>query len=227
MSELASDASHYAAVVEDEPPELLGRNLRSSAHLLSGATAFFFMSWVFAYFYLRSLNSHGMWKPKGVDAPVGLGTVIAACVVAAAVLIRMGLADHRAARREQWRLKGVLGLALVLVAVILQIVEWATLGFGPASGGYASVFVGWTGFYALFLLGVAFWLETIVATSFRYRKVPHGTAPPGEGAGDHYRTGHDIADPLSLVRPGLESVSFYATFVAGIGVLTWIVLYLI
>jgi hypothetical protein len=111
--------------------------------------------------------------------------------------------------------------------VILQIVEWATLGFGPLSGGYASVFVGWTGFFMLFLLGVAFWLETILATSFRYRRLPHGTPLPGEASGDAHRTGHDIADPLSLVRPGLESVSFYATFLAGIGVLTWIILYLI
>ena len=225
MAEAA--ASHYAAVVEEEPPELMGRNLRASAQLLSGATAFFFMSWVFAYFYLRSLNSHGMWKPKGVDAPVGLGTVIIACVVASVVLIRLGLADHRAARRPQWRTKGLLALLLLLAALVLQVVEWATLGFGPTDGGYASVFVGWTGFYLLFLVGIVFWLETIVATSFRYRNVPHGAPRPGEASGDPYRRGHDIADPLSLVRPGLESVAFYATFTAGIGVLTWIVLYLL
>ena len=28
-------------------------------------------------------------------------------------------------------------------------IEWTTLGFGPASGGYASVFIGWTAFYAV------------------------------------------------------------------------------
>ena len=41
------------------------------------------------------------------------------------------------------------------------------------------------------------------------------------------RLEHDVADPLSLLRPGLEALSFYWTFLAGLGVLAWIVLYLI
>jgi hypothetical protein len=30
-----------------------------------------------------------------------------------------------------------------------------------------------------------------------------------------------------LIRPELEAVSFYASFVAGIGVITWFILYLL
>jgi len=33
--------------------------------------------------------------------------------------------------------------------------------------------------------------------------------------------------PLSLIRPELEAVSFYASFLAGIGVVTWFILYLL
>ena len=61
---LAYEGTGYE-VVEEEPPELLGRNLISASYLLAGATAFFFVAFVFAYFYLRSLNNAGMWKPTG------------------------------------------------------------------------------------------------------------------------------------------------------------------
>ena len=66
---LAYEGTGYD-VVEQEPPEVLGRNLVSASYLLAGATAFFFIAFVFAYFYLRSLNNAGMWKPTGVDASV-------------------------------------------------------------------------------------------------------------------------------------------------------------
>src|SRR5207302_8939278 len=103
---MAYDGTGYE-VVEEEPPELLARNLVSASYLLAGATAFFFIAFVFAYFYLRSLNSAGMWKPKGVDASVAWGTVVVACYAASAVLVRLGLPDHRALRRDRCRVQGL------------------------------------------------------------------------------------------------------------------------
>ena len=226
MSNVAQPATEYS-IVEGEPPELMGRNLNSAAHLLSSAPAFFFLAFVFAYFYLRSLNNADLFRPKHVDPSMTLGTLVMALTVASALLVRLGVLDHRAARRQQWRLKGALALAAGLIAVVLQFVEWVSAGFGPADGGYASVFIGWTAFNVLFVLGTLFWLENLVATAFRYRRIPSGAPAPGEASGDAGRLGHDIADPLSLVRPGLESLSFYWAFLAGLGVLAWIVLYLI
>ena len=52
------------------------------------------------------------------------------------------------------------------------------------------------------------------------RRARRGLRRPGPA-------GHDIRDPVSLVRAELAALSFYWTFLAGIGVLTWIVLYLI
>jgi hypothetical protein len=66
-----------------------------------------------------------------------------------------------------------------------------------------------------------------LATSLRYRGIETGVPAPGEASGDPHRTGHDIRDPLSLVRAELVGLSFYWTFLAGIAVITWIVLYLI
>ena len=51
----------------------------------------------------------------------------------------------------------------------MQIAEWLTIGFGPADGGYASVFVGWTGFYAAFVLLALVWIEIQLATTLRNR----------------------------------------------------------
>ena len=51
----------------------MGRNLSSAAHLLASATAFFFLAFVFAYFYLRSLNNGDLWRPKHVDPSLTSG----------------------------------------------------------------------------------------------------------------------------------------------------------
>jgi heme/copper-type cytochrome/quinol oxidase subunit 3 len=226
MSDVAQPSLGYE-IVEGEPPELMGRNLNSAAHLFASATAFFFLAFIFAYFYLRSLNNAHLWKPKHVNPSLTLGTLVMALTVVSALLVRLGLLDHRAGRRPQWRLKGVAALAGGLIAVVLQFVEWTSASFGPADGGYASVFIGWTAFNVLFVLGTLLWLENLLATAYRYRKIPSGAPAPGEASGDRGRPGHDIADPLSLVRSGLEAVSYYWGFLAGMGVLAWIILYLV
>jgi heme/copper-type cytochrome/quinol oxidase subunit 3 len=223
---LAYEGTGYE-VVEQEPPELLGRNLISASHLLAGATAFFFIAFVFAYFYLRSLNSAGMWKPAGVDASIGWGTAVVACYVASAVLVRLGLIDHRALRRAQWRQKGGVALVVGVVGLVLQVIAWTHQSFGPADGGFASVYFGWTAFLFLFALGTLLWLEMTFATSLRYRNLETDAPPPGHASGDPYREAHDIRDPLSLVRAELVALSFYWTFLVGIAVVSWIILYLI
>jgi len=225
-AELAHPATEYD-VVEGEPPEILARNLVSAGHLLASATAFFFLAFFFAYFYLRSLNNAHMWRPKHVDASITWGTIVTACIVASALLVRLGLQDHRAGNRTAWRTKGALALGLGLASLVLQVVAWTQEGFGPSDGGFASVYFGWTAFLFLFVLCTMFWLETVLATSIRYRKIPSGAPAPGEASGDPDRTSHDIHDPLSLVRAELVALSFYWTFLAGIAVLTWIVLYLV
>jgi heme/copper-type cytochrome/quinol oxidase subunit 3 len=223
---LAYEGTGYE-VVEEEPPELLGRNLVSASYLLAGATAFFFVAFVFAYFYLRSLNNNDMWKPKGVDASIGWGTAVMAGYVISALLVRRGLTDHRALRRRQWRLKGLVALLVGAVGLVLQVIAWTHVGFGPADGGFASVYFGWTGFLFLCVLGTLLWLEMTLATSLRYSRVEGDAPAPGEASGDPHRTAHDIRDPLSLVRAELVALSFYWTFLAGIAVVSWGVLYLI
>ena len=228
MTELAQHGTDYS-VVEGEEPEVLSRNLAVASQLLAGATVFFFVSFIFAYFYLRSLNNADMWKPKHVDASVTWGTIVLACIVFSAMLTRLGRIDQAAGRREAFRLKGVIALALGVAALVIQAIAWTQQGFGPADGGYASVYFGWTAFIWLFVLFTLAWLEMTVATSWRYRNQPMGTAtvPPGHASGDPERTASDIRNPVDLNRAELVALSFYWTFLAGIAVVTWIVLYLV
>jgi len=227
VSQLASHSSEYT-VVEGEPPEIEGRNLITGAHLWASATVFFFVGFVFAYFYLRSLNNGGMWHPStsrrrspsarssppassGVQVPRGWR-----CAISAPAADRSGGRRPRSA------------LALLVAAIGLQLAEWATQDFGPTQGGYASVYIGWTAMLFAFVVGTAFWLETVLATAIRYRALAVGEAPPpGHASGDPGRPGHDVADPLSLLVPQLIAVSFYTAFLAAIAVVTWIILYLV
>jgi heme/copper-type cytochrome/quinol oxidase subunit 3 len=228
MTELVQHGTDYS-IVEAEEPDVLARNLFAAGQLLASATAFFFLAFLFAYFYLRSVNNGGLWKPKHVDASVTWGTIVMACIVASAMLVRLGRIDQAAGRRETFRLKGLAGLVLAVAALVLQAVGWTQQGFGPADGGFASVYFGWTAFIWLFALGTVFWIETVLATSYRYRKEPTGAAnvPPGHASGDPDRMAHDIRNPVELNRASLAALSFYWSFLAGIAVLTWIVLYLI
>jgi len=223
---LAVEGTDYE-VVSEEPPELLGRNLISASYLLAGASAFFFISFLFAFFYLRALNNNGMWKPSGVDASVGWGTAVVACYVVSALLVRLGLTDHQALRRDRWRVMGLAALLVGVAGLVLQVIAWPQQSFGPADGGFASVYFGWTAFIFLFVLGAMIWLEMTLATSFRYRKMETDAPPPGHASGDSHRETHDIRDPLSLVRAELVGLSFYWTFLAGIAVVTWVLLYLV
>jgi hypothetical protein len=106
------------------------------------------------------------------------------------------------------------------------VVAWTQQSFGPADGGFASVYFGWTAFLFLFALGTLLWLEMTVATSFRYRNAD-SDAPAGHASGDPHRMAHDIRDPLSLVRAELVGLSFYWTFLAAIAVVSWVILYLL
>jgi heme/copper-type cytochrome/quinol oxidase subunit 3 len=226
VTDLAHPATDYS-VVEREPPVVMERNLFVASRLWSSSLVFFFFAFLFAYFYLRSLNSHDLWRPKGVDPPQIIGLLVTAAIVLAGALLRLGYRDHLAERRAAWRLKGGLALVALVAALALQIAGWATQSFGPTEGGYASVYVGWTGLQALFVLTLLYWAETTVATSIRYRRTLRGAPGPGEASGDSHRTEPDIEDPLSLVRPALEAVSFYAVFFAGLAVVAWAILYLL
>jgi heme/copper-type cytochrome/quinol oxidase subunit 3 len=196
--------------IELEPPEWQPRALWVGARQLCGAAAFFFISFVFAYFYLRSLDLNRDWKIGHVDPPVGLGVAVAVVLVMSAALMRI------AAARPQLTVRAGAGaLVLALASIALQAIAWSTLGFGSASGGYASVYVGWTIFYAVFTLFSAYWIETQVATAWRRGRVGVPATPA------------DVLTDERVTSAGLEACSFFWSFYVAIGVVTFVILYVI
>jgi heme/copper-type cytochrome/quinol oxidase subunit 3 len=196
--------------IELEPPEWQPRALRAGARGLCGAIAFFFVAFVFAYFYLRAQDPNKGWKIGAVNPSIGLGILIAIVLVASAVAMRV------AATRPEWTVTaGAVALGLALLSVVLQVIEWTTLGFGPASGGYASVFVGWTAFYAVLTVASAYWIEIQVATAWRRRR---------EGVGT---TAAQVRSDDDVVQAGLDACSFYWSFFVANGVVLFVLLYLL
>lgn len=198
--------------IPPEPPDVGARTLAVASRLLCGATTFFFLAFVFAYFYLRSINQEHMWRPPHIKPDQGMGVVFVACIVLSVVLsIVAGHASKRGARG--WTTAGALAVLLGLVAVAAQCIGYTKQNFGPTNGAFASVFVAWTGFYLIAVLFTMYWLETQVATEMRARRAPAASG--------------DVAKPDELIAPGMDAAVFYWTFLGAIGVLTYVVLYLL
>ncbi|HEY4810299.1 MAG TPA: hypothetical protein VIH71_04495, partial [Solirubrobacteraceae bacterium] len=72
--------------IPPEPPDVGARALSVASRMLCGASTFFFLAFLFAYFYLRSINADDMWHPKHVNPNQGLGAAFIACIVLSAAL---------------------------------------------------------------------------------------------------------------------------------------------
>jgi heme/copper-type cytochrome/quinol oxidase subunit 3 len=199
--------------IPPEPPDVGGRALAVASRLLCGATTFFFLAFVFAYFYLRSLNQNHMWRPHHVHPDQALGVVFVVCLILSAALAILGGRRMKAGSRS-WLGPGVGAVVLGLAAVAVQCIEFTVQDFGPTRGAYASVFCGWLGFYLIAILAAMYWLETQVATELRARKTPAGSAG-------------DVREPDRLIAPNLDAAVFYWGYLVAIGILTYVVLYLL
>ena len=138
----------------------------TGSRLAIGALSFLFGAFLFAYFYLRSLNSSGRWQGSGYVPPsLWQGTVIMLLAELSAGLQYFGLQRIKAGSKSTWQISGLVALAFGLAAVAFQIYQLTTLPFAPGSSGYSSVF---TGFYPVFLtvqLAAMIWLEIVLARS--------------------------------------------------------------
>ncbi|HTU86795.1 MAG TPA: hypothetical protein VMF57_14550 [Solirubrobacteraceae bacterium] len=199
-----------SSLIESEPPEWQPRVIWVGGRLLCGAITFLFVSFVFAYFYLRALNTNHAWTIGPVHPSKGLGVAIVALYLVGGVIYRL------AAKRPEVdeAVAGAIVVVFTLLAVALQFFEYTTLDFGAASGGYASVFFGWTSVYAIVALMGVYWVEVQVANLWRIRR---------EG----FRHIEVAAGEEALVRAGVESSSFYWAYFVAFGVLAYIILYLI
>jgi heme/copper-type cytochrome/quinol oxidase subunit 3 len=185
-----------------EPPEVHERNLWLATRVIAGTTIMFFAAFVFAYFYLRSLNNSHEWRPGGVDPPQRYGAAIMVLFVGSATLLTY--ASWAAREKRGWVAAAGVAVALGIAGCVVQVFEYANLHFSPTDGGYASVFIGWTALLVVFVLFTMYWVEVLFAEGWRSRS--------GEE---------------TVVPAGLSDVAFFWGLLAGIGALTWAILYLI
>ena len=170
--------SASSAAVAADSPEVEARSLTIGAYLIAAAIAFFFVAFLFAFFYLRALNSNGRWAGTNghhVSTTTGSGIAILACVLVSVVLVRLAVVELRGrARPVWWTLAGV-GFLLGLAAVAIQCWQYTDMPFGTSEGGYASVYMGWTGFFTIVVFFAMVWLEIILATARRTRTASGAT----------------------------------------------------
>ncbi|HET8672993.1 MAG TPA: hypothetical protein VFL87_05125 [Thermoleophilaceae bacterium] len=211
---MTSEAPTVSAYAEFEPPEILARNLQVGARMMAAAQSFALLSFVFAYLYLRTLNSNGDWRPKHVNPSGGIGVALVVCLIGCALAYAYGVARLGDGTERDWRIGSIASLVLGVGAFGLIIAQFASISFGPTSGGFASVFVGWHAFYGVNLLLVLGWLEMLVAQSLHAHT--QEVAP---------ETG-DIAAPFEVMRPSGDALALVLYVAIAFGVLGYILLYL-
>ncbi len=200
------------SVLVAEDPAILSANLNVGVRLFASAVAFVFVAFVFAFFYLDAVNSNNLFRPSFANPSAGYGIVMLVCVLGSAgafVFARRSL-EARAARG--WLTGLWVSLALGLVVVVVQILQYTNYGFSPQSGGYASVFVGWTVMFLVFWLAALYWVETFLAQSLR--------APPAE-------VESEIEGPLAVMGPSAAACIVYMLTLAVVEFVAWVLLYLI
>jgi heme/copper-type cytochrome/quinol oxidase subunit 3 len=199
--------------LEAEAPEVLNSNISVGARLAASATAFFFMAFVFAFFYLRALNTaHSFREIAGthVNPPVGWGVVVLALVLLSIVALfgasRQVGEDGKAAG---WRTGALLSWVLALASIVAQLVEYYNLHFGATDGGLASVFFLWTAVLLVFMLAAVYWIETMWAQSVR------GERPS------------DIANPARTLAANASGCLVYLYTLAVAELFAFVLLYLV
>ncbi len=146
-----------------EDPDLIGRRWRIGVLLIILADASFVAALVFSYFYLRGLNTENAWLLPGQQtASIGFQWIIAGVMVASAVMFTSGRRGIQAGHEARFVTSTIVGVALLVLAAVLQAYQLATFPFGVASSAYSSALYTMAGANLLHLgltvfLGVGMW----------------------------------------------------------------------
>jgi len=192
----------------------------TGTRLLIGVVASGLGAFIFAFFYLRSLNSHGLWYPSGDDATkpsIGLGTTIMVLILVSAIVQTAGLQRVKAGKRNIWIMAGVFALVLGVAAAVIQMIQLATLGFLPGASGFASVFVGTQPVFVLVVLATMFWLQNLVMQVRCIPEISFIEQPPTFAE----------AAVVQRLQASLSACTLFWNFVAVAAVVLWILFYLV
>ena len=190
----------------------------TGSRLALGALSFLFGAFVFAYFYLRSVNSGGRWQGSGFHAPPTImGTVIMLLVLTSAGVHYLGLQRIKAGSKRPWQVSGLIALVLGVAAVTLQIIELLFLPFWPGSSGFSSVFTGFYPVFTVVLLAGMIWLETLLARARFIPAISFVEQPPT----------YKEAFAVQRFQASLSGFATVWNFLAIVAVVSWVLFYVI
>ncbi|HUC58358.1 MAG TPA: hypothetical protein VMA95_13220 [Streptosporangiaceae bacterium] len=175
-------------------------------------------AFIFAFFYLRSLNSYGNWYPKVFTPPnYTQGILIMVLVVVSAIVQSLGLTQLKAGHKQPWFLAATVALGLGVAACGLQIWQLTILPFQPGQGGFASVFVGTMPVFAVLIFGTMVWLETLVMGSRRIPEISFVEQPP------------TFAEAAAVQRfqANLSAFTLFWNFLAVAAIVLWLLFYVV
>jgi hypothetical protein len=142
---------------------------------ISGDAVFLLME-LFFWFYLRALNTNGMWRgvacSKAKPCTDGLGnpithaiakanpaytiTIAVLTVIAATAIWGVERTSQRQSKRSAISGGAAIGLLIVLAAIVVQCIQFGVLPFTTIDGTYASTFEFFMGSTLAHLLLLAF-----------------------------------------------------------------------
>jgi heme/copper-type cytochrome/quinol oxidase subunit 3 len=190
----------------------------TASRLAVGGLCFLFGTFVFAYFYLRSVNSSGRWMGSGYHPPsMIMGTVIMLAVLVSAGVHYAALQQIKAGNKRLWQIGGVIALVLGVGAVVLQILELLYLPFWPGSSGFSSVFTGFYPVFTVVLLAGMIWLETLLARSRFIPAISFVEQPPT----------YTEAFAVQRFQASLSGFTTVWNFLAVMAILFWVLFYAI
>lgn len=192
----------------------------TGTRLLIGVVTSGLGGFVFAFFYLRSLNSHGLWYPSGAYATkpsVGIGTAIMVLVVVSALVATAGLQQIKAGKRGTWLMAATVALVLGVAGAAVQIYQLTSLSFQPGGSGFASVFVGASPVFAALVLSTMIWLEILMMRARQIPEISFVEQPP------------TFAEAATVQRfqASLSGFTLFWNFIALAAFVLWVLFYLV
>ncbi len=222
MTDVPIERPRFSAAAQapfGTPEEIAYENRAAETALYIGGRVaisiygFAFAALAFAYFYLRSSNSGGLWRPNHMTAPTPVGAAIMAFAVAGGAAFWFAVSRFRRHNLDDWEVAGWVSVAMALAGAAAQCWELSDLPFFPGRSGYSSVFIAWAGMNIVLLLSVAYWSETLIVRTARLRR-----ARVQEGA-----DGGGLTPPILRVNVG-AAASFWV-FAVLVSVLFWVFFY--
>jgi hypothetical protein len=187
----------------------------TGARLAIGGMSFGFGAFIFAFFYLKSLNSHHRWYLVGPK--MWEGVLIMGLIVVSAALQTLVLQRIKAGHKGVWIQGATVSLVLGLAAVGFMIYQLATLSFLPGDGGLASVFVGWTPVYLIVVLCAMIWLEIMIMRARSIPEISFVEQPPT----------YAEAFAVQRFQASLSGFTLVWNYLAAVALLAWILFYLV